>query len=233
MFDNQKLVSRKDFLTLMSLSGVGVIGTIVGIQNWKKIITPTSQQSDIIKSGKGYEIIPAPMDMMLDAHWNNIASASPDALDNNIILLRTSPNPNEPLYRQIVMSEKQLVFIPWRTAQYDKDDNIPKDQWIETAWNDMKAGDQPHDANLTIDGQKIIPSFSEPHFTSTIVSKDLLVGDKLVIPFKKPLLDEVRESVTTGYGILVRLTKGSHEITSAFRGSNNYISSGRWSIQVV
>jgi len=232
---SSQLVSRKDFLKLMTASGIGIVGAVVGIQNWKKIITPpqTVVMGSSAGKGKGYEIIDGPMDVLLDAHWNNIASANPDVLGANVIFLRTSPNPNEPLHRQIIMSEKQLVFIPWRTAQYDKDDGIPKDSWIETAWKDMREGDQPGDANLTIDGQKIVPGFSEPHFTSTIVSKDLLIGGKLVVPFKKPILDEVRESVTTGYGVLVKLAKGSHEITSAFRGSNNYMSSGQWSIQVV
>jgi len=56
---------------------------------------------------------------------------------------------------------------------------------------------------------------------------------KLLIPFKKPLLDDVRESVTTGYGVLVKLDKGNHQISSSFLGSNSYKSSGRWDITVV
>lgn len=232
-----KVLSRRDFLKMMGSFGIIGIGAALTVPQWKKFAgletnnnnnnnnnnPTTSQQKD------GYQIIDAPMDMMIDQHWNNIASKNPDGTENNIVFLRTSPD-QIPLERSLMVLEKQLVFIPWRTAQYDKDDNnIPKEKWIDTAWQDMRAGDQ--DATVTIDGHKEIPTFSEPHFTSTTVSPDLKVN--LLIPFKKPSLDEVRESVTTGYGLLVKLAKGNHKIESSFQGSNNYKSSGIWNIQVV
>ena len=208
-----------------SFSIVG-IGAALTVPQWKKFAGLGTTPSQEVK--QGYQVIDAPIDLLMDQHWNNIASDNPDSTDKTIVYLRTSPD-QIPLERSLMIQGDQLVFIPWRTAQYDKDDGIPKDRWIDTAWNDMRAGDQ--DAVIIVDGQKIIPTFSEPHFTSTRVSPNARVN--LLIPFKKPALDEVRESVTTGYGALVKLAKGNHRIQSSFLGSNKYKSSGTWNIQVV
>ena len=173
--------------------------------------------------------------------WNKVISRDPDASDDDVIFLRTSPNPQEaPLRKKVTIFPDQAIFVPIISAVINTDDSPDYNNELkrrEAANKTISAGDNPpRPEQVTIDGMPIVDDLTE----FRIESPEFLLNVQDQSPLRKRLevIYQIGDlsTVVVGYCVLIKSLPSRsrpYTIHTKAKGEGDYQAEAFYEVQVI